>query len=198
MLGFEGDPVSILSRLFGRKTTVKDEIAELQEWAVKREKYRNDEYFALLERIEENKSNDNYKMLEYCEKTLPLLPQFVEKWKQMDGEFSINSIPAIELGCKFWAVINDRSHLDAVKAVVESVPELREGWAGEVVAAFAMEQVSREIQAYVRDHPGTVQSKLKDLIGKPGQMISEVAYWLDRLGKLRRVKAGRSYELYIE
>lgn len=115
----------IISRLFGRKTAARDEIAELQEWATKREKHRNDEYYALLEKIEENKSNDNYiKMVEYCEKTLPLLPQFVENWKQTDGEFSINSIPAIELGCKFWAVMNDHAHLNAVKAAVESVPEL--------------------------------------------------------------------------
>lgn len=190
--------MSIFSKKFGHKTSAKDKIAELQEWTAKREKYRNDEYYALLEKIEMYKSNANYKkMLDYCEKTLPLLPQFVENWKQMDGDFSINSIPAIEFGCKFWAVLNDHSHLETVKAVVESVPELNEGWADEVAAAFAMEQVSGEVQAYVKNHPGVVQSKLKNLIGKPGRMISEVAYWLDKLGKLRRIKAGRSYELYF-
>ena len=74
--------MSILSRLFGRKSPVNEKISELDEWAAKREKYRNNQYYSLLEKIEENKSNDNYKeMLEYCEKTLPILPQFVENWK---------------------------------------------------------------------------------------------------------------------
>jgi hypothetical protein len=177
----------------------EDDFAEALEWAAKREQFRNDEYFALLQKIEENKSKGDYKtMLEYCEKSLPLLPQFVENLKQTDGEFSIGSIPAIELGCKFWAVLNDRSHIKAVKAIVDPVPELARGWGDEIDAAFEMERASCEIQAYVREHPGTVQSKLKSLIGTPPEMISEVAYWLSRLGKLKRLKAGRSYALYIE
>ena len=191
--------MSIFSKVFGRETEPSEEIAELQQWAAKQEMYRNDEYYSLVEKIEQSKSEDNYeKMLDYCEKTLPLLPQFVQNWKQTDGEFSIGSIPAIELGCKFWAMINDRTHLNAVKTVVESVPELTEGWGSEVGTAFEMEQLSREIQECVKAHPGTIQSKLKDLIGKPAQEVSEVAYWLDRLGKMKRVKAGRSYALYME
>ena len=154
-------------------------------------------YFELLNEIEKTYRNEDYKkMLEFCEKTLPLLAKFVEKEKKQEGGFDIRSIPALENGCLFWAIMNQRTMLDSVKKVVESIPGLKKGWGWKVEAAFEMEELSRQIQEYVREHPGTIQSRLKEILGKEADDVSLVAYYLKKLGMIKRVMSGSSYQLF--
>lgn len=156
-------------------------------------------YFELLNEIEKTYRNKDYKkMLEFCEMTLPLLPKFVEKEKKQEGGFDVRSIPALENGCLFWAILNQRTMLDSVKKVVESIPELQKGWGWKVRAAFEMDELSRQIQEYVKEHPGTIQRQLKEILGKEGEDVTLVAYYLNKLGMIKRVKSGSSYQLFIE
>jgi hypothetical protein len=125
------------------------------------------------------------------------LPKFVENWKKRYKQFDITSIPALESGCMFWAIQNRRMLLDSVKKIVESVPELKESWGNKVEAAFEMEKLSSQIQEYVREHPGTIQSQLKHILCKPANDVSLVAYYLNKFGMIKRVKSGSSYSLFI-
>jgi hypothetical protein len=156
------------------------------------------EYFKLLNEIEKAYRKEDYKkMLEFCEMTLPLLPKFVEKEKKQGGDFDVKSIPALENGCLFWAILNQRTMLDSVKKLVESIPELQKGWGWKVRAAIEMEELSRQIQEYVKEHPGIIQSKLKTILGKEANDVSIVAYYLAKFGMIERVKSGGSYQLFI-
>ena len=72
----------------------------------------NDEYYALLKKIEESRSSgDIIQMLQYYEETLPLLKEFTENWIKRDGEFLVNSISPIELGCMFWGITNNKAQV---------------------------------------------------------------------------------------
>jgi len=154
-------------------------------------------YFDLIERIRSEKGKHDYsQLLRFCEESLYLLPALVAEEKREYGEFEIGSIPAIEIGLKYWAVLGDVGRIQAVERMVGSLPEL-EPWEEEVRAAYSNAEFSKSILAFVREHRGTLQSKLGKAIGISGQTVRWLVYYLERTGRLRREKKSNTYELYI-
>ena len=60
------------------------------------------------------------------------------------------------------------------------------------------ETMARDLEAYIIKNPGVVQSELyKQLPQYDKNEISNVLYWWEKDGKIRREKSGRSYALYV-
>jgi hypothetical protein len=153
-------------------------------------------YYRLINQIFENYHKGYYEeMIDYINESLDFLPKFVEKQKKRYGKADTTSINLFENECLFWVIINQRWILDSIRKVVESVPELKESW-GWAQMTFEMDQLCRQIQEYVRNHPGTIQSQLKRILGKDGDDVGIMAYYLSKFGKIKRIKSGSSYSLF--
>ncbi len=153
-------------------------------------------YYRLINQISVSYHKGNHeKMIEYINECLDFLPEFVEKQKKRYGKVDTTSIDLFTNECLFWVIINQRGTLDSIRKVVESVQELRESWSW-AQTTFKMDELSMQIQEYVRDHPGTIQSQLKRILGKDGDDVSIMAYYLGKFGKIKRIKSGSSYGLF--
>src|SRR5207249_3209173 len=61
-------------------------------------------YYSLLQQIQvSEREGDLRQALRACEESLALLGDFVETEKREYGSFVIQSIPAIEIGARYWA-----------------------------------------------------------------------------------------------
>ena len=157
------------------------------------------EYFRLLGAIQDWQAKRQYrKMLECCAKSLPVLPALVSDCKRQYGRFDISSIPAIEIGCRYWAALNDKNSLEAVDDAIKFIPELREGWSDLVRAAFVDERLAKVIQDHIEEHPGTLQNRLGKLLNVSGRDTSRIVRTLTNLGRIDRRKSGNTYELHLK
>jgi len=155
-------------------------------------------YFELLDRIQNCEKESKYaEMLQYCEQSLPLLPGLIRSTTKEFGSFDISEIPAIELGCKYWSALGDIDSLSLVKQAVNRNPVLREGCEEIVVRAFDQAGLAHQLCEHIRDHPGAIQTDLGSILNACPEDIRELAYYLARLGRIRRDKSGRSYKLYL-
>lgn len=136
-------------------------------------------------------------MLKCCDKSIPLLAKLVDNYKKEFGSFDISSIPAIDLGCRYWAALNDTESLNKVKSVINAVPELRDGWGEYVECSFDDETLSRRLQGYIKENPGALQSKLGKALGVSGHDTTRLIGTLKNLGKIKRIKSGKTYEIYL-
>jgi len=158
---------------------------------------RVDRYFDLVDRIRAKRGKDNFRqLLRYCEESLYLIPALVAEEKQEYGKFNIASIPAIEIGLKYWAALQDLEKIQTVEQIINSLPELKP-WKGDVRMAYSNAEFSKNILAYVHEHPGTLQSQLGKAVGLSGQTVRWLIYYLEKTGRLRRKKSGSTYELYL-
>ena len=158
---------------------------------------RVDRYFDLIERIRGGKGKRDFRqLLRFCEESLNLIPALVDEEKREYGEFNIASIPAIEIGLKYWAAIGDLGRIQTVERMIDNLPEL-DPWEEEVCAAYGNAEFSKGILAFVSEHPGTRQSRLGKTIGISGQTVRWLVYYLEKTGRLRREKKGNTYELYL-
>ncbi|MGE4412201.1 MAG: hypothetical protein AB7E45_00720 [Candidatus Caldatribacteriota bacterium] len=155
-----------------------------------------DQYYSLLELIRDCQSKRLYdKMLEYCSQSLPLLETLVRDWKRQYGKFDIDSIPAIEVGCRYWAVMNDMEKLQLLSETIQQVPELRNGWSSIVDLAYKDARLSLKIQDYTRQNPGVLQNKMGKLLGTSGRDTGRIIRTLVNLGYIAQIKSGTTYEL---
>jgi len=157
-----------------------------------------DNYYWLLNKIEESKKNKNFsKMLEFCQASLSLIEPLIIEIKNMYGSFDIKSIPAIEIGCNFWAILGQKGQLMNIKEVIDFYPEL-EPWKETIEYSFKKQKLAAKIYKYVRANEGVKQKDLKNLMKfNDGNLIGNVCYYMDLLGKLRRIKLGNSYILSV-
>ncbi|GAH55178.1 unnamed protein product [marine sediment metagenome] len=130
--------------------------------------------------------------------SISLLEPLIEQTKKEFGAFDIKSIPAIDLGCTFWAIYRAEGQLLNLKEVVEYFPEL-EPWKEDVEEAFAMKDLVSKIYRYVRDNEGCLQKDLKKVFGfEDGGLISYVVYNMALVGNLERKKKGNTYSLFAK
>lgn len=158
---------------------------------------RVDRYFDLIEKIRVEKGKRGFRqLLRFCEESLHLIPALVDEEKSQYGKFNIASIPAIEIGLKYWAAIGDLGRIQTIERMIDTLPELVP-WEQEVRAAYSNTEFSKGILAFVGEHPGTRQSRLGKTIGISGQTVRWLVYYLEKTGRLRRKKKGNTYELYL-
>jgi len=123
------------------------------------------------------------------------IPQWVKEQREEYGGFLINSIPALEQGGTALALRGDDDGLNEICRVVDGSREL-EPWR----AAAEQHQKDRilfdAILEVVNVRPGCLQTEVKGLVGvEDGHRVAVLISYLERAGKIARIKAGRTYQL---
>jgi hypothetical protein len=158
-------------------------------------------YFELSGEIETGKRDRDYaRAIRAARATYPILPAVVRQWKREYGRFDINTSHAVHTAPKLMAVMEDCDGIRELRAVLESVDELRE-WLPSAEEAEADVEMVPQIMALIQAEPGILQSSLKtrlpaDTEMDGGSRASNLAAWLEKAGRIQRVKKGSSYQLY--
>lgn len=155
------------------------------------------EYYALMQTMQEaEKAHDFEKMLLYVEKTIPTLHKFVDDTKKAFGSFDIGSIPAIDIGCRYWAALGERGKLQQLKTALEQKNELKK-WAPSVQGALEDADLADSVQTHLKTNPGALQNKLGKTLGASGRDTARIVATLEKLGKIHREEDGKTYKLYV-
>jgi len=188
--------MGLLSRLFGRAEAQPTEAVRPPEADVS--SLDAETYFALLDSIRATQSRrECIRMLEYCAQSLALLPSLVRDCRRQYGAFDVCSIPAIEIGCRYWAALRDGDRLRQVAEVVSQVPILKKEWGHVVKTAFSDLELAARVEACIGKNPGLLQTKLGKAVGAPGKDTTRLVATLTNLGSVVRTRSGKSYELRL-
>jgi hypothetical protein len=157
-------------------------------------------YFELSGEIEAGKRDRDYpRAIRAARATYEILPAVVRQWKREYGRFDINTSHAVHSAPKLMAVMEDRDGIRELRAVLESVKDLRD-WLPSAEEAEADVAVVPRIVALVQAEPGILQSSLKTRLADDhadaSSGASNLAAWLEKAGRIHRVKKGSSYQLY--
>jgi len=170
-----------------------------------REQYKNispkklvDAYYMLLEKIQScNRAKDISGLLFNCQLSMSFIEPFIKQVNKEDGFFSVTSIPAIEFGLKYNAVLGIKGQLDNIREVVEYFEELSP-WRPEVEKAFEMFNLTKTIIIFLKENEGFLQKDLKKALNyNNGRLISNTLHYLERANRIKRVKTGNTCSLYI-
>jgi len=153
-------------------------------------------YFALHEQIQAAQKARNYSTVaNLSRQTYQLLPDFVAACKREYGRWDIQSSIAVHTGGTILAVLQDEDGVRLLQQTLAAVDDL-ESWrpTGDS-AANDLELVSR-IMAVVTAHPRVLQVALRDHVpDADGRRLATLVAWLEKARRVRRVRAGKSYEL---
>lgn len=157
----------------------------------------SDRYFQLHAKIEEARKVHDYRAaIRYARQTYPLLADFVHECKRQYGRFDIQSSVAVETGSILMAVMGDREGIAELRAALSAIPELQM-WMGTAEAAEKDAAIVDKILGVVAREPGVIQSDLKKHLAiEDGRRLSTLAQWLEKAGRLRRGKEGKTYRLF--
>jgi hypothetical protein len=155
-------------------------------------------YFDLMERMERAHSQRRYyQALDYALEAIPWLPQLVKDTMREFGRWDIKGSPQLGYACRYLAVLRRRDDLHRIQTVLKSAPELAE-WLREVDFALKQADLMDKIEAFLAENPGFLQAKLGKALGAEGREVSNLMYYAEQLGLVRRDREGRSYQLYWE
>lgn len=157
-----------------------------------------DRYFQLSGQITEAKSDGNYgKAVEACRATYPLLADFVREWKREYGSFDIDTSHAVHTGATLMAIVGDREGLQKIRKTLRDIPDLHD-WLPGVDEAERDAALVDAILTAVEEEPGILQNQLKKRIATgDARRLSTLAHWLEKGGRIRRVRTGNTYRLHL-
>jgi hypothetical protein len=159
-------------------------------------------YFELSMEIEAGKRDRDFpRAIRAARATYQILPAVVTKWKREYGSFDIRTSHAVHTAPKLMAVMEVHEGLAELRTVLELLKELR-GWLPAADEAEADVKMVPQIILLVGAEPGILQSALKSRVVSQtvsegaGSGASNLAAWLEKAGRIQRVKKGSSYQLY--
>ena len=155
-------------------------------------------YYRLHDRIETAMRRSDYSTVAQCAvESVPLVPDLVGETKKEHGTFDITESVAVHAGGRVLAALGHKADLAEMHRVLSSMPETQE-WAKQVSLLIEDASLVNRVLTHVRSCPGTVQAGLKDVLGNPdARRLSNVCYWLTKVGRLKRERRGNSYALSI-
>lgn len=163
------------------------------------QKKLEDVYFVMLNDIGVCYSNKNIqKLLELCQSSLALVEPLIKWTKKEMGSFLITSIPAIEYGCRLWAVMGVGGQLDNIKEMVEYFPELKP-WRKDVEKAYIMKELASKIYKYLKVNNSCLQKDLKKILEyNDGRLIASTVHYMTVVGKIEKKDRGNTNLLTIK
>ena len=153
-------------------------------------------YFSLHEQIQAaQKTRDYARVATLSRQTYELLPDFVAACKREYGRWDIQSSVAVHTGGTILAVLQDEDGVRLLQQTLAAVEDL-EPWRPTGDSAASDLALVARIMEVVAAHPGVLQAALRDhLPAADGRRLAALAAWLEKAGRIRRVRAGKSYEL---
>lgn len=158
----------------------------------------SDDYFPSMAAMQEAISKRDYqRAAEFVHKNLTHIREFVQRTSAEYGSFHIPSIPALERGGTILALMGDRKGLESMLHLVKSVPALQERTA-DIEAHLTDLDLFEAITEAVRTKPGCLQTDVKGIVrASDGRRVSTLIGWLEKAGRIRRTKEGRTYALTL-
>lgn len=162
-------------------------------------KHELEKYYDLLYQIRELRRNDKFpEMLEICQSSWSLIGSVIDSRKRSTpGGQGIRrfSIPSIEIACPFLAVYGSLNALKKLRDLVNDSPDLRH-YRLKVDEAFVMCWVANKITWRAKTLNGVLQKDLEFYLNfKDGKIISNVVQFLEKIGRIKREKAGTTYRI---
>mgnify|MGYP001476248892 FL=1 len=153
-------------------------------------------YFALHEQIQAaQKARDYLRVAGLARQTYQLLPDFVEACKREYGRWDIQSSVAVHTGGTILAVLQDEDGVRLLQKTLATVDELGP-WRPVGESAAADLRLVGRMMTVVSERPGVLQSGLRDHLPEADtRRLATLATWLEKAGRIRRVRSGKSYEL---
>jgi hypothetical protein len=125
------------------------------------------------------------------------IPNWVKETRREYGRFDIQSIPAIQQGGTILALNCDDDALAEMQRLVASMPDL-EPWAAQVTQHAEDRRLFPAILDAIQTNPGCLQTDIKTFVAlQDGHRIANLISYLEKAGKIIRIKEGRSYKLLI-
>ena len=123
------------------------------------------------------------------------IPDWVRETRSEYGSFDIGKIPALQQGGTVLALVGDDKGLAQMREIVASTTELKP-WAEEVERHHVDRRLFEAIQEVVAAQPNCLQTEIKGLINADnGHRVANLISYLEKAGKITRVKAGRTYRV---
>ena len=156
----------------------------------------SDRYFDSMTQMQAAISQRDYESAAgFVHESLRSIPEWVKETVRDYGSLHVRSIPALEQGGTILALLDDRKGLRRMSDIVASVPEL-EPWAEKVEGHRHDRGLFESIQEVVTANPNCRQTEVKGLIDEQdGHRVARLISYLEKAGRLVRVKAGRTYRL---
>ena len=156
------------------------------------------EYWTLMENVERVRSQRHYyQALELSLEAIKWLPQLVKDTIKEFGQWDIKSLPPLAYANQYLSVLRKRDDLHRIRTLVKSVPELTD-WLSEVDYALERADLMDRVESFLLENPGFIQSKLGKALDVNGREVSNLLFYAEQMGLIRREKEGRSYRLYSE
>jgi hypothetical protein len=155
-----------------------------------------DAYFENMARIQGAIGNQAFgEAAKYVRESFRYIPDWVRENVCEYGSFDISTIPALQQGGTILALVGDDEGLDQMREIVNSAPEL-EPWRAEVERHLSDRVLFDTILAVVMENPNCLQTDVKTLAGMAdGRRIATLISYLEKAGRLVRIKDGRAYRL---
>ena len=150
-------------------------------------------YFELSLAIEQHKSDGDFgAAIAAARQTYRLLPEFVRD----TPDAAILRSHAVHTAPTLMAVLEDRAAIDDLRQTLERIPELQD-WMQCADAATDDLTLVQAIMREVAAAPGLIQTTLKSRLElDDGRRVGQLASWLEKAKRIRRVRKGSSYQLY--
>jgi hypothetical protein len=113
------------------------------------------------------------------------------------GDFLIQTIPCIEWALRYTSVLGLVGQLKNLAGIVAYFPPLTRLYGAAVADAEHQMALAKRIRAFVKEHPGAIQSELKTGLECDGRLASNLCRWMTDWGLLKREKEGKSYRLFL-
>lgn len=158
----------------------------------------SDSYFSTMAQMQEAISKHDFeRAARSVRENIQQLSEFVKGWRLEYGKFDISSIPGLEQGGTVLALIGDDAGISEMQQIVASIPDLKP-WVDHVARHAQDRQLFITIMDAIAAHPNCLQTELKDLTGQEdGRHVAILISYLDKAGKIARIKEGRTYRLAL-
>ena len=162
----------------------------------KRGRRVSDSYFGSMQRMQRAISKRDYeRAARQVHQNLRYITGWVKEYRREHEAFDISSIPALQQGGTVLALVGDDKGLARMREIVASVRELGP-WAEAVERHLRDRRLFADILELVVARPNCLQTNVKKLIGeKDGRRVANLISYLDKAGKIDRVRSGRTYRL---
>ena len=158
----------------------------------------SDRYFDTMARMQTAISSNNFEeAVTFIRQNLGYIPGWVEESRRQFGSLEVSTIPALQQGGRVLALAGDEEGLAKMQDIVDSTTDLTP-WANRVREHHDDLRLFGVILDAVTRHPNCLQTDVKGLIGEPdGRRVATLISYLERAGKIVRVRKGRTYEIAL-
>jgi hypothetical protein len=158
----------------------------------------SESYLSTLSQFQDSMTKGDFNQAaKFVRQNLTYLPDWMKETKRSFGSFVMQNIPTFHQGAIVLAVVRDRDGLAEMQKIVTSVPDLKP-WVEMVERHQGELELFDSILKCIAENPGCKQSGVKELVnGKDGQQIGLLVSYLDKAGKIKRVRAGRTFSLFM-